>query len=118
MALNMVEIEYHGVEPVLNAYRNLFQFLHTEAPPTPDWEQKWRANLTKLLTEMAKSLGYRLDQLEVLQGGYYPRGLASVEEEQQTVRRLLIDLLSNKRSLAIAPGASPPAQAPVGPGPS
>jgi hypothetical protein len=43
--------------------------------------------LTRLLSEIAQVLGYKLQQLDVLEGGFYPQGLADIEVEQQAVRR-------------------------------
>jgi hypothetical protein len=43
--------------------------------------------MTKLLSEMAKVLGYNLQQLDVLEGGYYPQGFFDIETEEQDSRR-------------------------------
>lgn len=68
---------------------------------------------------MAKVLGYNLQQLDVLEGGYYPQGLMDMELEQQAVRRALIEVLSGRRPLAVSPGtAIPPAPFPFPPPPA
>jgi hypothetical protein len=118
-ALNMVEIEFHGVKLVEAAYRDLFQHLHTSSQVNREaWQETSRKLSTRLLTEIAKVLGYKLQQLDVLDGGYYPQGFADIETEQQAVRRLLIELLSNKRPISVSPAiASPPAPFPPPPPP-
>jgi hypothetical protein len=117
-ALNMVEIEFYGIQPVLKAHQNVI--VHINTPPKPDdgWDEKLRKLTTKLLTEMAAVLGYNLQQLDVLDGGYYPQGFADIELEQQAVRRVIIEVLSGHRPLIVSPAApTPPAPFPMPPPP-
>jgi hypothetical protein len=68
---------------------------------------------------MAKVLSYNLQQLDVLEGGYYPQGFADIELEQQSVRRALIQVLSGNRPLIVSPAAPTlPAPFPPPPAPS
>jgi len=119
-ALNMVEIEFHGVKLVEDAYRELFRHLHTPAALNLEaWNDRSRKLSTMLLSQMAQELGYKLQQLDVLDGGYYPQGNVDIETELQSVRRLFIEVLSGKRPLSVSPAiASPPAPFPPPPPPA
>jgi hypothetical protein len=119
-ALNMVEIEFHGMKSVEAAYSNLFQHLHTQITEANSeaWHDRSRKLSTVLLSEIAKVLGYKLQQLDVLDGGYYPQGNADIEVELQSIRRLFIEVLAGKRSIAVSQAlASPPAPFPPPPPP-
>jgi hypothetical protein len=118
-ALNMVEIEFHGVKSVETAYGDLFQHFHTPLTEANFvvWHETSRKLSTKLLTEIATVLGYEMQQLDVLDGGYYPQGFADFDAEQQIVRKLLIEVLSNKRPLSVSTISIPPAPYPPPPPP-
>ncbi|MGC2659931.1 MAG: DUF6680 family protein [Bryobacteraceae bacterium] len=104
-ALNMVEIEFYGIKPVEAAYRDVMSHVNLPRPLPQTWAEDQRKRLTKLLSEMAKVLGYELQQLDVLDGGYYPQGFADIETEQQEVRRALIEVMSGRRPLVVSPAA-------------
>lgn len=100
-ALNQVEIEFHRVLDVMTAHREMMRFMNTPSPPDERWGQRHRSYLTKLLSAMAKELGYDFEQLDVLEGGYYPSGWGQAEEQQLGIRLGLIELLSGKRTLPV-----------------
>jgi hypothetical protein len=82
------------------------------------WADEQRKRVTKLLSEMAKVLGYELEQLDVFDGGYYPQGFVDIESEQQAVRQALIEVLSGRRPLVVSPAApAPPSPFPPPPKP-
>ena len=115
----MVEIEFYGVQSVQDAHREVMAHINAPRPLPAGWNERHRALLTRLLSEMARVLGYKLQQLDVLEGGYYPQGFADIETEQQTVRRALIEVLSGRRPLAVSPAApAPPAPFPLPPPPT
>ena len=115
-ALNMVEIEFYGVQSVQNAHREVMAHINAPRPLPGGWNDRHRTLLTRLLSDMAIALGYNLPQPDVLEGGYYPQGLEDLDVEQQAVRRALIEVLSGRRPLAVSPAApSPPAPFPPPP---
>ncbi|MGC8536922.1 MAG: DUF6680 family protein [Rhizomicrobium sp.] len=119
MALNMVEIDFYGIKPVEDAHQEVMAHINLPRPLPADWGDRHRKLLTKLLSEMAKVLGYDLQQLDVLEGGYYPQGFADIELEQQELRREFIQVLSGNRPLRVSPAApAPPAPFPPPPAPS
>jgi hypothetical protein len=118
-ALNLVEIEFYGVSAVEDAHREVMKHINTPQPLPEGWSDRQRKLLTKLLSEMAKVLGYEIQQLDVLDGGYYPQGFADIELEQQALRRSLIEVLSGNRPLIVSPaGPTPPAPFPPPPAPT
>ena len=78
-ALNMVEIDFYGIKPVEDARQEVMAHINLPRPLPADWSDRHRKLLTKLLSEMAKVLGYDLQQIDVLEGGYYPQGFADIE---------------------------------------
>lgn len=108
-ALNTVEIEFSGVPAVENAQRELFQHLNIPSQQQ-DWFDRFRRLQTRLLYAIATHLGYKMEQLDVLEGGYVPNAWGTVEEEQQHLRKAMLELLSGKIAIKIdttAPSASP-----------
>jgi hypothetical protein len=118
-ALNMVEIEFYGIQSVQAAHREVMTHINMQPPLPGGWNDRHRLLLTRLLSEMAKVLGYNLQQLDVLDGGYYPQGFADIDLEQQAVRRALIEVLSGHRPLLVSPAApTPPSPFPPPPAPT
>lgn len=116
--LNLVEIEFYGVDAVQSAHRELMQHINTKPGDDNAWTERKRHLTTRLLSAMATALGYNLQQLDVLEGGYAPQRYADLEQEQQLVRHLLIEVLSARRPLAVAPAApTPPSPFPPPPAP-
>ena len=107
-ALNLVEIEFHKVQPVLVAYRQLMRhFNNVPTPVNEAWMANHRSLLTRLLSEMANLLGYKIEQLDVFEGGYYPLGWGQVEEQQVAMRLGLLELLAGKRTLPVHVAQNP-----------
>lgn len=118
-ALNLVEIDFYGKKGVEEAHREVMKHINTSAQLNPQkWNDQLRSLITRLLSEMAKVLGYSLQQLDVLEGGYHPQGFVDIELEQQTLRRVLIQVFSGNRPLSVSPAVqSPPSPFPPPPAP-
>jgi hypothetical protein len=102
-ALNQIELDFQKDIPVIAAYKNLMIRLNTPFDRT-DIDRGTRESQslrTKLLSEMAKSLGIRVEQLDIFEGGYVPQGHVDIEREQAAIRRLLTEIADGKRSLPI-----------------
>ena len=122
-ALNLVEIEFKGDREVQSAFRDLFRHLGSLPTRRPEEEIKEgltqaqrseredgferrlgverQALLARLLHAMAKELGFEIEQLEIVEGGYSPQAWANVEQQQEAVRRLLTDIYVGKRGLPV-----------------
>jgi hypothetical protein len=104
-ALNMIEIEFYGIQPVQQAYRDVMNHINHPKPVPETWGEQQRKYITKLMSEIGKILGYELQQLDVLDGGYHPQGIFDIELEQQAVRRSLIEVLTGNRTLIVSQAA-------------
>ncbi len=116
--LNMVELDFHQSAKVLAAHAELMKHLNT--PSTPDSAHEWndRANrlVARLLYVMGKDVGYSIEQLDILEGGYLPQGIVADEEDQKRLRQALFSVLSGSQPLSIgiaAPIHDVPAPQPV-----
>jgi hypothetical protein len=113
-ALNTVEIEFAGIKSVEDAQRLLFQHLNLRPQPG-DWGDRLHRLQTRLLYAIAKQLGFEVEQLDVLEGGYVPQGWGTTEEQNTEVRNNVLEVLRGRRALKIetATALAAPALSPV-----
>lgn len=122
-ALNLVEIEFAHDRQVIDAWRELFRHLGSEHLLRPDekapegagaeevGDRNWRYDarvgderqrlLAKLLHAMAKVLGFKIEQLEIFEGGYTPQGWTDIELEQTAIRRFAAQIAFGQRALPV-----------------
>ena len=108
-ALNLVEIEFFRHARVLSKFRELLE-IYNDLPrwESPDEATKQQTiekvddKSAELLGEIGRCLGYKLENLELLRGGYYPRAFSYVEQQQHSIREFLVALNEGRRSLPIA----------------
>lgn len=122
-ALNLIEIEFAKDVDVLTAWRDLFSHFARQharrsdeiAPQnvtgsdrnSPDARFSQRLAderqrlLAKLLHAMAKALDFKIEQLEIFEGGYTPQGWEDEYVEQRLVRSFLLDLYSGRSTLPV-----------------
>lgn len=105
-SLNLVPVEFHKKPLVVEAFNKLLD-RYTD----PSWqgtrEQQKRAidntemSATELLQRMAKALKIDLHGLDLRSRAYAPTAWQTDEDANKYLRRSIIDLLNNKRSLNI-----------------
>ena len=122
-ALNLVEIEFHFDKKVIEALKNLFQNFGTEQVRRADEQvepgmeaadlriREERFNkrlamdraklLARLLHEIARVQKFKVEQLELFEGGYSPQGWLNVELEQAAVRGYALDLAAGRRVVPV-----------------
>lgn len=123
-ALNLVEIEFAKDSDVIDAWRELFRHLGTPHARRADEatsdsmspeeigerdrrydnrlvEERQRL-LAKLLHAMAKALDFKIEQLEIFEGGYTPQGWVDMEVEQNVIRRFAARLAVGQTVLPVA----------------
>lgn len=83
-ALNMVELEFAGRENVLRPFKTLFDHYQAQ-PQATDWHERLRSLIARLLYAMAKDLGYEMEQLDVMEGGYLPSGWGAIENDRNAI---------------------------------
>lgn len=104
-SLNLIEIEFSADRKIVSAWHDYFAHLNTEIPLDQNRIQEFlskRNNLyVLLLDKIARSPGYKIDQLSILDGGYYPTAAVQAETDNQAVRQLFAEIARGERSLAV-----------------
>ena len=76
-ALNLVEIEFYGEAPVIEAWKAYWVHLHLAYPVDTARQQQFQRDqeglLTRLLHAIATTLRFNIEQLEILEGDIYRR---------------------------------------------
>jgi hypothetical protein len=101
-ALNAVPIEFYGGSDLLKAIINQWKLYldHLGKDPSPEaWGTKRVELLVELLSKMASCLGYDFNKVEIANEFYAPRGHASIESDQDIIRRGLAKLLNGELAL-------------------
>ena len=123
-ALNLIEFEFANDKEVVDRWRDLFQHFGTQHVRREDEKterltdqseianrnarfesrlaQERQSLLAKLLHAMARALGFKIEQLEIFEGGYTPQGWADIELEQKIIRRYVTDLYLGNRFVPVA----------------
>lgn len=108
-ALNLVEIEFAGKSRVLKLFSELLEIYNDQAKWRSDDENVHRAVIqqvddktAEMLREMGHVLGYKLENLKLLRGGYYPEAFSSLERQQMEIREFLLGLNSGAKAMPIA----------------
>jgi hypothetical protein len=96
-ALNSIDVEFHGQERVVEAWRRYYNHLNQNASQNESvyaaWEEKQKELLTDLLYEMAVTLKYDFDKSVIERASYSPMAHGYAEQESQTIRNSLAQLL-------------------------
>ena len=123
-ALNLVEIEFANDRDVIKALKELFTHLGSSTARRPaelvedsmDAEAAYSRNimyenrihserqslLAKLLHSIAKNLGFKIEQLEIFEGGYSPQARHDLENEQRFLRKYLIGMAQGDQVLPVS----------------
>ena len=121
-ALNVVEIEFHGERKVIDAWRNYFEHLAKKVPADKVEEDAFHRErdglLAKLLHAIAKVLNFKIEQLEIFEGGYVPQGWWQDEVQLRALRHYMLQIFMGNRGLPITQFTSAPSGSPFPPPPS
>ena len=110
-ALNMIDLEFTGnrFKKVRIAWKEYLDHLCSlngldskkQEENLPTWSTKRDDLLAKLLQEMGNRLGYKFDSVQIKRGIYSPQAHADVEQEQNLLRKALLEVLAGKREIPI-----------------
>ena len=96
-ALNLLEVEFRHDPEVIKEWKNRF-----ESFERPDDSASQRASVrTRLLDEIAKSLGVQIAQIDIFSGAYNPRGWELIEEQNRAIRAFANDIALGKKALSV-----------------
>ena len=105
-SLNMIDVEFYGrrkFKKVIAAWRIYLDHLALVEPDNDSGWERWheRRNdlLTDLIFEMGNSLGFDFDKVQIKRTFYIPKGHSQIEQEQNALRRGLVELLNGTRVL-------------------
>lgn len=101
-ALNLIEIEFQGSEPVVGAWQNYISHLNIDQPTSIDawWRNKDKL-LATLLHKMSIELGYDFDSMEIFQGGYAPTAWQTRDNLQVGALQFLDKLAKSEVSFPV-----------------
>ena len=102
-ALNQIELDFQKDSRVMTVYRDYMRHLSTPFDRKDnDRVARERQSLrTKILSEMAKSLHIKVEQLDIFEGGYVPQMHVDIEMQQTVIRQLFAEIADGKRALPI-----------------
>ncbi|NQY12631.1 MAG: hypothetical protein HRT81_02075 [Henriciella sp.] len=104
-ALNLVEVEFYGIEPVINAYSQYIERLYEKAPSDPaensNFWNKRGEDFAEMLKHMGEHLGYNFDKMDLNRLSYSPAGWENDATLNRNNQHLLNELLSGRRTLAV-----------------
>jgi hypothetical protein len=109
-ALNVIQTEFHDDDKVIAAYKKYIDNLGGPPLPdgaTPDVVRKFLEQrddvFNEMMFEIGRHLGFTLDKRELRKYSYAPQGWVNMEAEQNTIRKLALELLQGNRALPISP---------------
>ncbi len=102
-ALNRIDLEFdknnkHEKE-VIEAWKEYLDLLGNTDIPIEQWGIKRIELMVELLHKMAKVLNYDFDKTHIKNSSYSPRVHGETEEQQNALRRGLVEVLEGKRSI-------------------
>ena len=108
-ALNLVEIEFSSYPKVMAKFRELLA-VYNDGPRWKSADEGVRQNVledvedktAELLGQIGKTLGYKLNDLELLRGGYSPEAFGILEQQQAEIRQFLVGLNNGQRTVPVA----------------
>jgi hypothetical protein len=100
-ALNLIQIEFSNSEPIMKALAEYLKAFHQDTTPKPDCGEIRRKAIIRLLTAIGDDLGYKLEQLDLMEQVYSPQGWANLADQQKSIRDLFSDIASGKRGLPV-----------------
>ncbi|MDA3910534.1 MAG: hypothetical protein PF448_04160 [Bacteroidales bacterium] len=103
-ALNRIDLEFSKHKKysnVITAWKEYFDNLNQKPDEEhPDnWLSKNEDLLANLLVEMAKTLGYNFDKVQIKRNAYIPVAHANIEDENHRIRKGLIKILEAEKAL-------------------
>lgn len=121
-AINLVEVEFHGVKPVIEAWSAYLTHLNTKAQTESEehakgWNDRRSELLAVLLVKIAAHLGITKGEIEILHGGYAPQAWAVRENKLDAVQDYAIRLAEGKAVVPLAVVQQSPPNNPYPPPP-
>jgi hypothetical protein len=121
-ALNLVEVEFHGVKPVIEPWSAYVTHLNTGGatgvPEVTRWNERRAELLSILLVKIAAHLGITKGEIEIMHGGYAPQGWAIQEARVTQIQEYAVRLSEGRAVLPTSVQQAPPPTNPFPPPPA
>ena len=95
-ALNMILVEYKSNSEVRKRHESFIEWACSPLPSNSDeavlYNKKFDEILVRLIEEVAKSINIKIEQLDIANKIYWPKGFGYAAEKQQKLMELLINL--------------------------
>ncbi len=108
-AINLVEVEFHKVQSVIDAWSTYLTHLNatSSGPLSPvEQHQQWNDRRSELLailiSKIALHLGIAKGEIEILHGGYAPQGWAQKDDRMLQMQNYVIALSEGKAVVPIS----------------
>jgi hypothetical protein len=112
-ALNRIDLEFSSSvkweKAVLNLWAQLLDHLSDSTLEHKAWSDRRLGLLVDLLEAMGTGLGYAFNKTQIKNGIYSPVAHSRLEQEQEQVRKLVLELLGGSRNLGMEVRSWPPA---------
>jgi hypothetical protein len=122
-AINLVEVEFHNVQPVIDAWSTYLTHLNSAPAPNSSLEQQKQWNdrraelLAILISKIASHLGLSKGEIEILHGGYAPQGWVDRDSRLARIQDYVLALSEGKAVVPIATTPPPSTNNPYPPAP-
>jgi uncharacterized protein DUF6680 len=122
-AINLVEVEFHGVKPVIEAWSSYLTHLNSPSPSGAStaqietWEDRRGELLAILLVKIAAHLGISKGEIEILHGGYAPQGWITRDQRFGAIQDYAIRLSQGQAVLPVSNAQQPTPNNPYPPPP-
>ena len=100
-ALNLVQVEFRNDSGVQAAWKEYFEILCRLGQGQHLEPLAMEKSLTKLLQPMSRTLGYKIEGLEIFEGGYTPQYWETIETQQRAIREYFIALAQGKQAVPV-----------------
>ena len=101
-ALNLVEVEFRNDSGVRDAWKQYFEILRQLGQKQHVEPLSMEKSLAKLLQVMSKTLGYKIEGLEIFfEGGYTPQYWETIETEWRSIREYVIALAQGNAAVPV-----------------
>ena len=109
-ALNAIQLEYHGRERILDAYRRYIEHLGVPLPPVAEqyaYFNQREDRFLDLIASIAQDLDYQFDKRNLERLSYAPQAWGDYESLQRENMTLLWQLLAGHRPLHVTTNPHP-----------
>jgi len=109
ISLNLIPLDFKDNTDVMAKFKEYINHLYRPIPSETSENQRFTDEremlFGKLLVSVGKSLSINIDAAEVKHFTYAPMGWASVENEQQQIRKLMMSVLQGLTPISVKPAA-------------